>query len=279
MFYDYFSRSQKGSFFSPVIFAALAALLVSFPLNAQRDVHLHINSELGACDFDIAPELTQSEWSRATREIGNIVYLDPLAPAAPLGRRHWSLHLESSSAKVDDLSGAWNNTFHHPDSTHYLTGESGRISVPGLRLRFGITDRLEAGLFYTSAKPFGANYGFLGFETKYAFLHDTIKGWDAAARASYVMDANVRDFNVFCSAVDFTGSKTFFNCLSPYAGVGLNWNYGVTKTAEVNLDAASSFAVHGIAGIDFRWKFITAGYGVMFGDGLGNRSFKVGVIF
>lgn len=272
---------------SKTVFLLTAIFFFTEKANAQHDhtteskpnVTLHVNPELGMCDFDIASNLSQAEWARATKEIGNILYLDPLAASAPLGKGHWALHLEYNSAKVDQESGAWNNTFHHPDSAHYLTGENGRISVPALRFRFGITEKWEAGIFYTSAKPFGANYGFLGLETKYAFMNDTSRGWAAAVRASYVTDANIRDFNIFSAATDLTASKTVFRYFTPYAGVGLNWSHGHIVSNEVSLKNENAFAVHGIAGIDFRWRFVNVGCGVMIGDGMGNRSFKVGVAF
>ena len=278
---------SRISIFSKTIFLLVVLFCFAMKANAQHDhtaestpnVTLHVNPELGMCDFDIASNLSQAEWARATKEIGNILYLDPLSSAVPLGKWNWTLHLETNSAKVDQESGAWNNTFHHPDSAHYLTGENGRISVPALRFRIGITERWDAGIFYTSAKPFGAKYGFFGLETKYAFLNDTARGWAAAVRGSYVTDANIRDFNIFSAGADLTTSKTVFRYFSPYAGVGFNWNHGHIVSSEVSLKNENAFAVHGIAGIDFRWRFVNVGCGVMIGDGLGNRSFKVGVAF
>lgn len=263
----------------------LGLICSAISVNAQQthddghpNVILNINPELGMCDFDIAPNLTQSEWARATREIGNILYIDPLASPAPLGRGNWTLHLEQTSAAVDQESGAWNNTFHHPDSAHYLTG-SGRISVPALRFRMGINERWDAGIYYTSAKPFGANYGFIGMESRYAFLRDTLKGWSAAARGSFIIDANIKDFNVFSTGLDVTAGKQFFHLFTPYAGAAVNWNHGREVTDDVNLAAENSLGFRGLAGIDFRWKFVNLGYEVQFGDGRANRAFKLGVSF
>lgn len=271
-----------------ITFATITFLL-AFPVihaSAQHEhngehpnVTLHVNPDLGMCDFDIASNLTQSEWARATREFGNILYLDPLAAAAPLGCGKWAFQLESNSAKVDQESGAWNNTFHHPDSTHYLAGSNGRISVPGLRFRMGITPRWDAGIYFTSAKPFGANYGFIGVESKYAFLHDTLKGWSAAVRGSFVRDANIRDFNVCTTGLEVSASKTLYRFFTPYAGFGMSWNHGREVTPEVDLANENCFAVRGIAGIDFRWRFVNLGCECMFGDGMGNRSVKLGVVF
>lgn len=231
------------------------------------------------CDFDIAPALTQDEWKRATREIGSAIYLEPLASSRPLGKGKWALQLEQNSFHVDQESGAWNNTFHHPDSTHYLTGSGGRLAVPALRFRLGITDRVDAGVYYTTAKPFGANYGFLGFDVKYSLLNDTEKGWSAAMRASYAMDANVKDFNISSAGLEVLAGKNLFRLFTPYAGLATNWTYGRERTSEVNLHNESTLGLRGIIGLEFRWKFIDLAYECQIGDGMTQRSFKVGVVF
>lgn len=243
------------------------------------DVTLNIKPGLGMCDFDLSPKLTQQEWARATREVGNAIYLEPLAAAQPLGKGNWALHLENNSFHVDQESGAWNNTFHHPDSAHYLTGASGRLAVPGIRFRFGISDRWDAGIYYTSAKPFGANYGFLGFESKYVLLNDTEKGWAVAARASYAMDANIKDFNISSTGLEVLASKKLFGVFMPYAGLASNWNHGREITSDVDLDNENSLSLRGIVGLEFRWKFVSLGYECQIGDGMAQRSLKIGVVF
>ncbi len=242
------------------------------------NVTLHVNPSLGQCDFDLAPNLTQGEWARLVREAGNIIYLDPLAAPTPLGKGNWQLQLEQTSAAVDQESGAWNNSFYHPDSTHYLT-ESGRIVIPALRFRMGITNNWDAGIYYTSAKPFGANYGFVGIDSRYAFLNDTLKGWSGAVRGSFVTDANIRDFNLFSTGVDVLAGKKLFRYFTPYAGAAVNWNHGAEKTGDVALTNENSFGFRGIAGVDVRWKFVSVGYEMQFGDGRANRAFKLGVSF
>lgn len=242
------------------------------------NVTLHVNPALGQCDFDIAPNLTQGEWARLVHEAGNIIYLDPLAAPAPLGKGHWQLQVEQTSAAVDQESGAWNNSFYHPDSTHYLT-ESGRIVVPALRFRMGITQNWDAGIYYTSAKPFGARYGFVGVDSRYAFLNDTLKGWSGAVRGSFITDANIRDFNIYSTGLDVLAGKKLFRYFTPYVGAAVNWNHGAEKTGDVTLAAENSFGFRGITGVDVRWKFVSVGYEMQFGDNRANRAFKLGVTF
>lgn len=242
------------------------------------DVELHVNSELGNCDFDIASNLTQQEWKRATKEIGNIIYLNPLASAKPLGVKNWDFTIETTTSDLDEESGAWNNTFHHPDSVHYLS-EGPRLAVPGFRFRMGITERLDAGIYYAPSQPFGANYGFLGLEAKYSFINDTIRNWASSVRLSYVTDANIKDFNISVTAIDLMASKTFLNVLTPYAGLSMNWNHSKEVTDEVNLHNENYLGVRGIAGVELRYKFVNLGYEMAFGDGFNNRTLKLGVTF
>ena len=246
--------------------------------DANPDVTLNVKPGITMCDFDISPNLTQSDWSRAVKEVGNALYLEPLSSAHPLGKFNWALQLENNSFSVDQESGAWNNTFHHPDSTHYLT-ESGRLAVPALRFRFGITERLDAGFYYTTAKPFGANYGFIGLDAKYAFWNDTVKGWSGAVRASYLTDAQIKDFNISTTGLEIIAGKRLFGVLYPYAGLAGTWNHGREVTNDVSLNNENHAVLRGLVGLQFRWKFIDLGYEVLMGDGMAQRSFKLGVVF
>ena len=260
--------------------ASLALMLTKNNLIAQNnpEVDLHVNTEIGQCDFDISYDLTQAEWKKATKEIGNILYLNPLSSAKPLGVKNWDLQVETTSSNVDQESGAWNNTFHHPDSTHYLSS-NGRTAVPALRFRMGLTDKFDAGIYYSSAQPFGANYGILGFELKCAFINDTTRNWAASVRASYVTDANIKDFNISTTGIDFSVSKTFFAVVAPYAGVAMNYNHSKEVTDEVDLENENYFGVRGVIGAELKWEFVNLGYEFMIGDGYSNRALKVGVTF
>lgn len=261
------------------IFAVSSNVIAQHDHNEDgHDVVLHENSLIESCDFDISSDLTQADWKRANKEIGNLLFLNPLASAKPLGKFKWDLTLEMSSSTFDENSGAWNNTFSHPDSTHYLS-DNDRVSVPGFRFRMGVTDKLDVGVYYAPSQPFGANYGFLGFEGKYSFINDTIRNWSSSVRLSYVQDFPVEDFDMSVTGLDVSVSKTFFNILTPYAGVATNWNYSREKTDEVDLKNESHIAVRGIIGAELRWKFVNLGYEVMVGDEFNNSAVKLGVTF
>ena len=40
-------------------------------------------------------------------------------------------------SRIDDEKDAWNDTFSHPDSTHYLT-DGDALMIPGLMVRAGV---------------------------------------------------------------------------------------------------------------------------------------------
>lgn len=48
---------------------------------------------------------------------------------------------------IDDTEAAWNDTFVHPDSTHWLLEGSG-LAFPGLVVRAGVTDKIDAGAYF-----------------------------------------------------------------------------------------------------------------------------------
>ncbi len=242
------------------------------------DVELHVDTSLGLCSFDISSDLTQSEWKRFTKEGGNLLYLNPLSSARPLGVKNWDFNIEMTSSDVDETSGAWNNTFHHPDSVHYLN-DGPRTAIPAMRFRIGLTEKIDAGLYFSPTTAFGANYNLIGFEAKYAFINDPVTNWAASVRVSHVMDAAIEDFNISVTGIDVMASKTFFGILTPYAGVAGNWNHTKETTDEVDLHNENYFGVRGIVGTELRWKFVNVGYELMVGDGFNNRALKIGVTF
>lgn len=93
------------------------------------------------------------------------------------------------------------------------------------------------------------------------------------------MDANVKDFDISSTGLEVLGGKQVFRLFTPYAGMAANWNYGRERTSEVNLHNESSIGLRGIVGLEFRWKFIDLAYEMQLGDGMTQRSLKIGVVF
>src|SRR5690349_24628684 len=96
------------------------------------------------------------------------------------GRGTLEISLLQWQTKFDETKPAWNDTFVHPDSTHWLK-ESDRLAFPGITARVGITNRLDAGLYFT--KNPGANYGFAGGQLQYNILNTS--KWSVAGRGNF----------------------------------------------------------------------------------------------
>src|SRR5690606_25852219 len=141
-------------------------------------------------------------WKQFTREAAQVVYFRPLADARPMGRGNFELSLMQWQTNIDDHSSAWNDTFVHPDSTHWLYEGSG-LKFPGLSLRAGVGSRTDVGVYFT--KNPNANYGVYGVQLQQNLLagaHD----WDVSARASFVSLFGPEDVALNVYGVDLVAS-------------------------------------------------------------------------
>ena len=111
-------------------FTIISAQFVS----AHDGPHLHINTKWKECSFQIDPSLTQEAWHQFTREAAMVVYFRPLTDAKPMGAGRFELSVLQWNTKIDESQDAWNNTFVHPHSEHWLIGGE-ELPFPGLSLR------------------------------------------------------------------------------------------------------------------------------------------------
>ena len=136
--------------------ALFATALASSPTSAQV---LHVNHRWEECAIVLDHSLTQEAWHQFVAELGLVAYYRPMVSARPLGAKRIEFALVQSATKIDDADDAWNHTFSHPDSTHYLF-EGDALPIPGLTLRVGVTDRVDVGAYFT--KNIESNYGIAG---------------------------------------------------------------------------------------------------------------------
>ena len=68
----------------------------------------------------IDASLTQHAWHQFASEVGVVMYFRPMTSAKPLGRRNVEFALLNTGSRIDDADAAWNDTFSHPDSAHWL---------------------------------------------------------------------------------------------------------------------------------------------------------------
>ncbi len=234
---------------------AVVALGISFLTSATNgqtsssDVYWHIDPSVKTCSMVIDPSLTQDQWNRYTRQVGEISSFKSLAPAESTGKGQISFGIDYSITPVNQHDPAWINTFVHPDENCPLGDQ---IKLPVLRARLGLTDRLEIGAKWTHAP--GANYGMIGAEVKYAFLKETGKMPAAAVRTSFTSLTGVADYNIGVGSIDLLVSKKFAG-ISPYIGVKESLIVGTETTSKVDLYQERLLATQGFAGVSYSvWR-------------------------
>ncbi len=220
-----------------------------FAHGGSKNIKLHVNPKWKECSFQIDPSLTQKAWHQFTREAGLVGYFRPLNDAKPMGRGNYELSIFQGNTGIDDADEAWNNTFVHPDSTHWLYEGDG-LKFPAFLVRAGITDRIDAGFYFT--KNPNANYGFYGAQMQYNFMNDAGKNWATSARLSFVSLFGPKDLDFTVYGVDVVTSKKYtvsgWASVSPYIGISTYLASSHEKTAVVNLKDENVLGMQAMVG-------------------------------
>ena len=214
-----------------------ATALLSTPMNAQDHPKLHINSRWKQCSIQLDPSLKQPAWHQFTAEAGQLVYFRPLDGAQPMGRGNFEFSLMQWQTNVDDKTSAWNDTFVHPDSTHWLHDEGTGLRFPGLAFRAGITSSSDVGVYFT--KNYQANYGVYGVQVQQHLLSDGAHDWNVSARASFQSLFGPEDVDLKVYGVDVVTSWNQWKfggvTLVPYADVATYLSNSHEKSPVVSL--------------------------------------------
>lgn len=259
--------------------AALAVIALAFvPAVAVAQngrPTLHVNTRWKQCSFQLDPALAQSAWHQFTEEAGLVVYFRPLADARPMGRSRLELSVLQWETGIDDASSAWNDTFVHPDSTHWLF-EGSRLKFPGALLRVGITDRTDVGVYV--AKNFDANYGFYGGQLQRNLIDR--RDWAASARGSFLSLFGPADLDFIVYGVDALASRRVTLsrrvALSPYVGLSAYLASSHEKSSVVTLADENVLGAHASVGTTL--ELSKARLAVEYGFArVHSVSFKVGV--
>jgi hypothetical protein len=267
---------MKNFRFIATAFALLGAINLSF----AQDVKLHVNPRWKECSFQLDPSLTQQAWHQFAKEAGLVAYFRPLVDAKPMGAGHIEVSLLQWETGIDDKQSAWNDTFVHPDSTHWLKKEP-RLGFPGLTARVGITKRMDAAFYFT--KNPGANYGFYGGQVQYNLLNDLQKKWAASARINFTSIFGPEDLKMKIYGLDVIASREFriysdWAYVSPYAGVSTYLSSAHETSAKVDLKDENVIGAQAMIGALL--KLSVARFGVEYNFAKVNTlSFKIGVAF
>lgn len=229
---------------------ALAAMLIQSPAAAQR---LHVNPRWKECSFQIDPSLTQAAWHQFTREAGLVVYFRSLDDARPLGKGKFELSALRWQTNIDDSQPAWNDTFVHPDSAHWLI-EGSSLTIPGLTARAGLGAKADVAVYATKSP--GANYGFYGAQIQRALVGSETSKWNASARTSFVKMYGPEDLDFSVYGTEFVASHmvplSSWAVISPYAGVSGYLARSHEKTSAVDLADENVLGAHGMVGAELR---------------------------
>lgn len=215
----------------------------------------HLTDEWDNCSMILDPSLTQDAWHRFTQEAGNVFYFHPLTSAKALGAGKFTIAIVTGFTGIDDNSSAWNDTFVHIDSAHYLVPENGILGFPSLSAAYGFSENIDVGAYFTM-NP-GTNYGAIGGSIKYSILNDPEKNLFAAVRASsvFVLLKGESEFDLSVHGVDLLLSRDF-NKITPYVGVSAYLSRNHETTDKVNLDDENVIGFQGKVGITAPISFI-----------------------
>jgi hypothetical protein len=221
-----------------LIISATAIVLAATAARAQSEHgHLHVNPRWKECSFQIDASLTQSAWHQFTQEAGLVTFFRPMSDARPMGKGRFELSVLQWRTGIHDEDAAWNDTFVHPDSTHWLF-EGDALQFPGLMTRVGVSEKTDVGLYFT--KNPNANYGFYGAQVQRALIGGATTPWSTAARVSFVSIYGPEDIDFAVYGAELiTSRKVDLGrrlSLSPYAGVSGFLSRSHEKTPVVSLN-------------------------------------------
>ena len=215
----------------------------------DHGVTLHVSPRWKECSLQIHASLTQAAWRQFTQEAGLVAYFRPVADARPMGKGNWEVSAMQWETGIDDTEAAWNDTFVHPDSAHWLFEGSG-LKFPGLSARGGVSDRVDVG-FYLTKNP-NANYGFYGAQLQYNLARAEERGVDASVRGSFVSLYGPEDMELTVFGLDLVASKRYtlrWASLSPYAGVSSYLSTSHERSAAVSLADETTAGARAMVGV------------------------------
>jgi hypothetical protein len=242
-----------------IITVAAAAALSPTPSAAQARPILHINTRWKECSIQLDPSLTPKAWRQFTEEAGQVVYFRPLTTARPLGRGNFEFSLMQWQTNIDDESAAWNDTFVHPDATHWLYEGSG-LKFPGMAFRAGVGSKTDVGLYLTKNPE--ANYGAWGVQVQQNLIGGE-GGWDVSARGNVMALFGPEDVAMNVVGVDVVTSWKSWSAgsasFTPYAGLSTYVASSHEKSSRVNLADERVMSAMGTVGATLQYSFLRLG--------------------
>jgi hypothetical protein len=197
-----------------------------------------------------------------------------MAAPKPLGKWGFELALDQMQFTVEEHDDAWNDTFAHPDAYHELGSD---LSFPKVRVRLGITDRMDVGAYYTE-NP-NANYGWAGVDLSYSVMQQSeTTPIHLAVRGAYTMTLYVADMDMHTLTADVAAGHTLWNYFTPYLGVGGDIVAAQERTNAVALEGEGQFVPRAFGGVEASIWHAAVGAEAEVGA-LNRLEFKVSAVF
>jgi hypothetical protein len=153
-----------------------------------------------------------------------------------MGKGKFEVSVLQWQTNIDDHDAAWNDTFVHPDSTHWLFEGEG-LKFPGLMVRAGVSSKTDVGLYVT--KNPNANYGFVAGQVQQNFVGSSTSPWSGSARLSVSSLYGPEDVNLTVLGADLIASREIplnrWATVSPYAGLSSYFSMAHEKSPVVSL--------------------------------------------
>ena len=219
------------------------------------DPNLHTNDALDDCEVHFAPELTQSTFRNFAREFGSVSAFKQMGSPTTLGQWGLAAGLEYMAFGVEDRTDTWNDTFEHPDEYHEL---GSNLAFPKLKLRVGVTENTDVGVFYTMNPQ--SNYGFIGLDVKHGLLSQSSDmPVSLSLRGAYTKTLFVEDMDLHALTGDVTVGRTFWHTLTPYVGLGADAVLARETADTVELDTEAVLAPHAVVGLEVAFWHVALG--------------------
>lgn len=219
------------------------------------DPNLHTDPALEDCEIHFAPRLTQAAYRSFAREFGSISAFKQMGGPNTLGQWGIAAGLEYMMFGVEDRADRWNDTFAHPDAYHELGSD---LAFPKLKLRVGVTEDTDVGIFYTMNPT--SNYGFLGLDVKHRLLRQTrAMPISLSLRGAYTKTLFVGDMDLHAVTGDMTVGRTFFGAITPYLGFGADAVLARETADTVDLDTEVVLVPHALVGAEIAFWHVAVG--------------------
>jgi len=212
---------------------------------------LNVDEGLETCDIRFSADLTQDDFARFTREIGDIV-VHKSSGADVLQPGDVELGLAYSTSPIDQHAAAWNETFHHPHADHPL-GDA--IALPMIWGRVGLGREADLGAYFTGNPD--ASYRLAGLGLKRSLLRAASSAPDLAVSVDWGLLFGPDDTTVHALGADLHASRGWRR-VTGHAAAGLTWAHGVERSPLVELRAEDRFTPHASVGLSPRlWRHLS----------------------